>query len=79
MKITAEQKEILKSWTRYFVGGFVSIITLAITSNLSKGIIPPVTVDDLLAAFWSAIGATAVVVGNYLNPAYKQYGKDKSK
>ena len=79
MKITAQEKEILKSWTRYFVGGFISILTLSITANLTKGIIPPIGVSDLLTAFWSAVGATAVVIGNYLNPAYKPYGKDKVK
>lgn len=77
MEVTMDKQyiELAKSWGRHFLSGLVSIITYEVTARLSKGIIPPIDANVLVNALWSAGGATLMVVANYLNPNYKNYGK----
>lgn len=75
--ITPTRKALLLSWLRLFVGGFVSILVAAAIANIEAGTIPPLSGIDFINAFWSAIGATLVVVYNYLNPNDARYGNSK--
>jgi hypothetical protein len=62
------------SFVKVFLGGFVTVVAGTIATNVSNGVVPPVTLADLATGLWAGVGAIAIVTYNYFSPNDTRYG-----